>query len=223
MHLGLIVGIGPAATDYYYRSLIRIFHASGAKLELTMAHADAATLLRHQAEKNSAAQVAIYRELAGRLQAAGAEIIAITSIAGHFCIEEFKAISPLPVIDLLDEARHELTKRRLTRVGLIGTRGVMETGFYGALRGAEVIPPPPVELSAVHEAYVTMATTGTVTEAQRQIIFAAGKGLVKNAGVEAVMLAGTDLALAFDGRDPGFPTIDCAATHAAAIARAIAR
>jgi len=45
---------------------------------------------------------------------------------------------------------------------------------------------------------------------------------VKNFGVEAVMLAGTDLALPFNSVDPGFPTIDCAAIHVSAIARTLA-
>ena len=52
MHIGLIVGIGPAATDYYYRQLISAAALAGKDLELTMAHADTPNLLRHQAEGN---------------------------------------------------------------------------------------------------------------------------------------------------------------------------
>jgi aspartate/glutamate racemase len=44
MHVGLIVGIGPAATDLYYRFLITTLAARGVDLELTMAHADTPTL-----------------------------------------------------------------------------------------------------------------------------------------------------------------------------------
>ena len=45
-HIGLIGGIGPAATDYYYRKIIAAYAESGLELELTIAHADAPTLLR---------------------------------------------------------------------------------------------------------------------------------------------------------------------------------
>jgi len=223
MHLGLIVGIGPAATDYYYRYLIGAFTRAGADLELTMAHADTATLLRHQSSGDASAQVKIYSRLADRLKAAGAQTLAITSIAGHFCIREFAAVSPLPVINLLAEVDREIATRKLTKLGVIGTRLVMETCFYGAIREAKVIPPSKGTLSDVHDAYVAMAASGKVTEAQRHIFFAAGKSLVTDFGVEAVMLAGTDLALAFNDRDPGFPTIDCAAIHAAAIANVAMR
>ena len=223
MHLGLIVGIGPAATDYYYRYLIGAFTRSGIDLELTMAHADTATLLRHQSSGDVTAQIKIYTRLADRLKAAGAQTLAITSIAGHFCIREFAAVSPLPVINLLAEVDRAMTTRKLTKLGVLGTRVVMETCFYGAIREAKVIPPPKGTLSDVHDAYVAMAASGKVTEAQRQIFFAAGKRLVTDFGVEAVMLAGTDLALAFNDHDPGFPTIDCAEVHAAAIAKVALR
>lgn len=52
MHIGLIVGIGPAATNYYYRYLIAALARADQSLTLTMAHADTPTLLRHQADKN---------------------------------------------------------------------------------------------------------------------------------------------------------------------------
>ena len=51
-HIGMIVGIGPAATDYYYRYLISALAREGRDLQLTMAHADTPTLLRHHAENS---------------------------------------------------------------------------------------------------------------------------------------------------------------------------
>ena len=204
MHLGLIVGIGPAATDYYYRYLIGAFARAGVELELTMAHADTATLLRHQSSGDVSAQVKIYTRLAARLKVAGAQTLAITSIAGHFCIREFEAVSPLPLINLLTEVDREIAFRKLRRLGVIGTRVVMESGFYGAISGATVIPPPGGTLSDVHDAYVAMAASGKVTEAQRLIFFAAAQRLTADFAVEAVMLAGTDLALAFNERVPAF-------------------
>ena len=80
MHIGMIVGIGPAATDFYYRHLISAMAKEGRDLQLTMAHADTSTLLRHQTENNQEAQVAIYLQLTERLMRCGIERIAITSI-----------------------------------------------------------------------------------------------------------------------------------------------
>jgi aspartate racemase len=218
MHVGLITGIGPAATDIYYRFVIASMAARGVDLELTMAHADAPTLLRNQASGDAAAQVAIYRRLTDSLQAAGARAVAVTSIAGHFCIDAFKSVSPLPVIDMLVEIDREVERQGLRRVGILGTRVAMETRLYDAVRHAEVVAPPADVLLRVHNAYAAMAVAGTVTEAQRELFFRAGRALVADHGAEAVLLGGTDLGLAFAGRDPGFRTVDCALVHASAIA-----
>jgi aspartate racemase len=218
MHVGLIVGIGPAATDLYYRFLIATMAARGVDLELTMAHADTPTLLRNQASGNAQAQVAIYRRLTDRLQAAGAEAVAVTSIAGHFCIDAFTSVSPLRVIDMLVEVDREIQREGLRRVGILGTRVAMQTRLYGAVRHAEIIAPPTDVLLRVHDAYAAMAVAGTVTEAQRELFFHAGRALVEAQGAEAVLLGGTDLGLAFAGHDPGFRTFDCATVHASAIA-----
>lgn len=222
MHIGLIGGIGPAATDSYYRALIEAAAAQSAPLELTMAHADAPTLLRNQASDNKSAQVEIFLELAERLKAAGVQTIAVPSIAGHFCIEPFKAASPLPVVDMLQATEAALTRAGLAKVGIIGTQSAMETRLYGTIRSAEILPPAGSELMEVHEAYVAMATAGAVTDAQRATFLKASRSLIAEQGADAIMLGGTDLALVFDGQDYGFNTVDCAAVHIEAIARLIA-
>ncbi len=222
MHVGLIAGIGPAATDFYYRRIIAALAAKRVPLELTMAHADTPTLLRNQMAGDAAAQVEIYMRLSERLRAAGAQAVAVTSIAGHFCIESFKSVSPLPVVDLLTTVDGALATQGLRKVGILGTKLAMQSRFYGAARSTEVVPPKDGMLDAVHEAYIAMAASGAVTTAQRAVFFDAGRALVERQGVEAVMLGGTDLALAFAGQDPGFAVFDCAGVHADAIAEVAA-
>ncbi|HIP80500.1 MAG TPA: aspartate/glutamate racemase family protein [Kiloniellaceae bacterium] len=223
MHIGLIGGIGPAATDYYYRWLIRTFAARPEALELTIAHADSPTLLGHLAEGKAAEQAAIFERLTRRLEGAGAEAVAVTSIAGHFCIDAFKAVSPLPVIDLLSSVARRLEAARYRRVGVLGTKGAMASALYGRLKGIEVMAPAGAALDQVHQAYVDMAVSGAVSEAQRQVFFDSGRQLAEDAGAEAVLLGGTDLFLAFDGQQPGFTAIDCALLHMEDIAEEAAR
>jgi aspartate racemase len=42
--------------------------------------------------------------------------------------------------------------------------------------------------------------------------------MVDHLGAQAIVLAGTDLNLAFDGHDPGFPVIDALDVHVALLA-----
>ena len=202
MHIGLIGGIGPAATDFYYRRLIDAFARKNRALELTIVHADTPTHLSNLAADDATAQTAIYTRLTNRLVSAGAECVAITSIAGHFCIDAFKTVSPLPVVDLLSEVRGAIETRGLTRIGILGTRTVMETRFYGQITSAEILPPGGSDLAEVHQAYISMAASGFVTEDQRSIFRAVSHRLLDDQGAEAILLGGTDLA-AVEGKIKG--------------------
>ncbi|HEV2955933.1 MAG TPA: aspartate/glutamate racemase family protein [Xanthobacteraceae bacterium] len=216
MHIGLIGGIGPAATDYYCRGLIEGHAAVGRRLDLTIAHADVRELVANQGEDRRAAQAAAFLPLVKRLQAAGAQAAAVTSMGGHFCIRELEAQSPLPIVNVLDALDAAIAARRHATVGLIGNRMVMDTRAYGRITTAQVLLPDEPEREAVHRAYREMAVPGRVTPAQREVFFAAGRAL-KARGAEAIVLGGTDLFLAFDGADCGFATLDCARVHVEAI------
>src|SRR5207302_3671025 len=131
MHIGLIGGVGPAATDAYYRGLIAKSAARGRPLELTIAHADAREMVANLAAQRPDLQAAIFVRLIGRLKAAGAEAAAVTSMGGHFCIREVEAKSPLPIVNLLPALDAAIAARKLRKVGLIGTRTAMDSRAYG--------------------------------------------------------------------------------------------
>ena len=63
-----------------------------------------------------------------------------------------------------------------------------------------------------------MAQRGSCSDQERQMFFDEGARLMDR-GAEAVILAGTDLFLAFEGQDPGYPVIDGGRLHIAEIAR----
>ncbi len=120
---------------------------------------------------------------------------------------------------MISEVGRAIEQRGLRRIGILGTRTVMETRFYGGLAHAEIIPPGGPDLDAVHQAYVAMATSGVVTAAQHEVFNTVSERLLHADGVQAIMLGGTDLALAFNENDAAFPIVDCAGIHADAIAR----
>jgi aspartate racemase len=219
MHIGLIGGIGPAATDFYYRGLIERHAAANIPLNLTICHADVREMSRNMINRDPGRQAEIFARLIARLKAAGAEAAAVTSMGGHFCIGELMAISPLPLINAIPEVDAALQRRKLRRIGIIGTRTVMESGLYGGISSVEIVVPEGDTLEQVHSAYVEMATAGRVTDGQRRTFTAVGRHLCREQGAEAIMLGGTDLFLAFVGHDPGFALVDCADIHVDAIYR----
>lgn len=222
MHIGLIGGIGPAATEFYYRNLVNAHQLSGngSQLELTICHAQASDLIRNIQAGAVGEQVKVFEVLANRLSAAGADVLAVTSIAGHFCISELEKVSPIPVIDALSGLENALIENGYTKVGVLGNRVVMETRLFNSFRETQIVVPPDESLDKVHEAYMSIAVSGAVTEEQRNTIFQAGKRMCDDQGAQAVVLAGTDLFVAFDGFECGFKCVDSALVHIEAIHRA---
>lgn len=219
MHIGLIGGIGPAATEFYYRNLVRAHATAGRALELTIVQAEVRELMQNMRNNAPDQQAETFLRLVRRLRAAGAEAAAVTSIAGHFCIQELERLSPLPIINAIPALSAELRQRGLRRVGILGTRIVMQSRVYGGLSNLETVLPQGDSLDAAHDAYIAMASAGQANQQQRELLFAIGKDLCQQQGAEAIVLAGTDLFLAFDGRACGFPTIDSALVHIDALLR----
>ena len=219
MHIGLIGGIGPAATEFYYRGLIDRHAHSNTALELTIVHADVREMARNLANRDARKQAGIFAPLVARLAAAGAHVAAVTSMGGHFCIRELEPMSPLPLLNALPEVDAAIARGKFKTVGIIGTRMVMETRLHGAISSAAVVTPEGAALDEVHANYSEMAVAGRVTDAQRRAFYTAGERLCRERGAEVVLLGGTDLFLAFQGRECGFPVLDCADIHVEAIYR----
>ena len=219
MHIGLIGGIGPAATEYYYRGLIERHARAETVLELTIVHADVREFARNLANYDARNQAEIFARLVRRLAAAGAQVAAVTSMGGHFCIGELAAISPLPLLDAIPEIDAAIRRSDLKTIGILGTSTVMTSRLYGGISSARIVLPEGEALEQVHQAYIEMAMAGRVTDAQRQTFFAIGQHLCRVQGADAVMLGGTDLFLAFAGQDCGFPVLDCAEIHVEALYR----
>lgn len=215
MHIGLIGGIGPAATLVYYSALSRLAADAGRRLHLTIANADTQEMVGNLQAGNREAQALIFAGYVDQLKAGGCEAAALTSMGGHFCVNELKAISSLPIVNAVPAMDACFAERRFKRVGVLGTRAVMESGIYG-VSSAEILIPTAEELPEVQAQYFSIAASARATQQEIAFFQAAGAKLIER-GADVVLLGGTDLSVAF-ASDPGYPILDSAMIHAQAIA-----
>ena len=213
MHIGLIGGIGPAATVLYYENIVARMAANNASLQLTIAHTSVAELAANAAAQRKQQQAQEYLRVANQLAAAGAEAIAITSMGGHFCVQEFAAIAPRPLINGPDAVARHVLGKQISRIGLLGTRTVMQTKLYAALADIEVVTPTGDALQQADRDYVAIAMAGAATPEQADRLLAAGEALVREQGAQAVLLGGTDLDIVFGQVEVDYPVIDSALAH----------
>ena len=217
MHIGLIGGIGVAATVVYYQRLVAAAAERGvSKLDLTIVHGEIQELIRNNLADRRAEQAKAFLPLVERLDHAGCDCVALSSLGAHFCLDELVALSPLPIVSAVAPLDAFFAERNIKRIGLLGTRVVMRTRLYGQLvdTGAIVLDD---EIDRLGQSYQDMAVAGACTPEQRALFLDTGRRMMA-AGADAIVLAGTDLNLAFDGQDTGYPVIDALDVHVALLA-----
>ena len=215
--LGLVGGLGPGATVYYYRGVLAAHEAVGRTARLLIAHADV-NQVRAFVENGDRDGLARYlASFISSLAAGGAEMTAIVAVTPHICANELTAISPLPLIDMVSETAAEIRARGLKRIALLGTRFTVESRMFDRL-GVDVVMPKPEEIEQIHNTYMDVLFDRS-SRAQIDGLRQLARTLVARDGAEVVLLAGTDFSMVLNEHDAGFPTIDCAAVHIRAIAK----
>ena len=202
-NLGLIGGLGPGSTIHYYREL-----AKAPAGELLIIHADMQRVLGDVERGDRAGLAQYFARLIERLARGGAELAAISAVTPHICIRELQKLSVLPLVNIIDVAQEEIRSRGYKRVALFGTRFVVNSRLFGMLEGVDVLIPQQAEV--IHSAYMQIVAGETASRITLSKI-------ARELPVDAVVLAGTDLSLAFDEANTDFPHIDCTNVHIHAI------
>jgi len=214
--LGLIGGLGPDATVHYYRELIAVIDKQGRVPRLLIAHAEYDRVYKLVTAKDLDGLARYLSGLIASMAAGGAEVSAIVAVTPHICAAQLTAMSPLPLVSMLEEVPRAVRARGFKRVALLGTRFTIETRMFGCFGEIDVVMPNADEIEKIHGAYVNFVSgrgSGTDRETLRKI----AQTFVTRDGAQAVLIAGTDLSTVFTESDAGFPLIDCARVHIDAI------
>jgi aspartate racemase len=221
--VGLVGGLGVGATIHYYRCLAGEFGARGVAAGVLVSHASLDTVFRHISDGALDALAEDLLRHVDALQRAGATFAGIAAVTPHICISQVKLRAGIPVVDLIECIRVELARRSVRRLTILGARHVMQSDLFGSLPEFEVVRVPRDALELVGANYAKIVNAGMVegSGADIESIRKIAREIVRDEGLDAVVLAGTEFALAFDEGDCGFPALDSARAHLNAIVRRV--
>ncbi len=211
--LGLIGGLGVGAAIYYYRRLAEAHEKAGRRLNLAMVHAETPVVFDHVERGDRVGLARYLNSFVLRLEAAGAEMVAVPAVTPHFCVRDLMEISPLPVLNIFEPLTEELSARSVRRAAIFGTKFVIHSNLFGMVDPVEIVPWKTEEVDTIHRNYVELTRTGRGTDEQYVELSGLAAKIRERDGVDAILLAGTDLALLFDESNTNFPSVDCAAIH----------
>ena len=215
--LGLVGGLGPNATVYYYNGLIAAHKAQGRVARMLIAPADV-DYGRPLAEAGKLDELARYLNgFIDATAAGGAEMAVIVAVTPHICSAQLLPLLKIPLIDMISTVADAIRDRGLKRVALFGTRATVRSRMFGRL-GVDVVMPADDEIEFINDAYLDVVydrSTPATLDRLRELAHT----LIKRDGAEAVLLAGTDLSMVMNEQNAGFSTLDCAGVHIAEITR----
>ena len=182
-----------------------------------MVHADVRRVMNHAAAREADQLAQYLAGLLGQLARGGAEIAAIPAFSPQVCATELAALTPLPLISLLDAIVAEVKRQRLRRVALFGARVTMETQMFGRLQDVEVVTAKPDEVDRIASIYVRVVEEARASEDDYNALRWLAHTLIKRERLDTIIFAGTDLAFVFNPENTDFPQVDGARVHIKAI------
>jgi aspartate racemase len=218
--IGLLGGMSWESTATYYRLINvavkeRLGGLHSGKIVLYSVDFEEIDHLQHRGEWHKAGRA--LAEAAVRVEAAGADFLAVCTNTMHKIAPEIECAVAIPLLHIADATAEAVRASGIDRVGLLGTRFTMEQGFYrGRMAeryGVEVLIPEEAERQTIHRVIYEELCQGRVTDDSR-VAFVKIIEALADRGARGVVLGCTEIPLLVGPADSPIPVFDTTEIHA---------
>ena len=222
--IGIIGGLGPESTIDYYRSIIARYRGRSPQGEYPHIIINSLDVDKGIAMLDAGRLDDLADYLAAGLEAlvrAGADFACIAANTPHLVFDELQRRSAIPLLSIVRATSNRAKALGLTKVGLFGTGFTMRASFYPdefARAGITLVVPKASEREFIHRKYIgELLNNQFLPETKTEILSIASRMKVED-GVEALILAGTELPLLLRGSNvAGIEFLDTTVIHVEAI------
>lgn len=217
--IGLIGGMSWESSSEYYRLINQetrkqLGGLNSAKVLMYSVNHHEINELEHK--DRWAELIDIMVESARRLEKGGADFILICCNAMHKIAEQIQSSIEVPLIHIADAAAEAVKRARLSNVGLLGAKAVMEEEFFkNNLVSADlkVLIPAENDREFINDVIFNQLAYGKIVEESRERTLELIKRL-KTAGSQGVILGCTELPMLIREEDSVLPLFDTLRLHA---------
>ncbi|MDX6371287.1 MAG: aspartate racemase [Nocardioidaceae bacterium] len=225
--IGLIGGMSWHSTVEYYRlvnELVAERRGGHASAKIALQSLDFAEVRACQEADDWDGAARLLIEAAQHCELAGADLVLLCSNLMHRVADDVQDAIDVPLLHIGDAIADRALALGWSRVGLLGTRWVMEEDFYVgrlARHGLTVEVPGPEDRAETDRVIFDELTRGIVRDESRAS-YAAILARLRDQGAEAVVLGCTEIELLVRPEDAPLPVLASMRTHAeAAVAAAL--
>ncbi len=226
--LGLIGGMSWESTAEYYRIINQAINrklGGSHSCDCYLYSFDFGIIEKLQHEDKWEELAVLLTEAALTLEQAGAEIIVLCTNTMHLLSDSMVSKLSVPFLHIVDVVGEEIKRRKMHKVGLLGTKFTMEKEFYKERLhhsfGVEVIIPAPEDRNFIHEVIYHELVQGQISKKSHEHFVAIVDRLAAS-GAEGAILGCTEIPLIIKQEDCTLPLFDTTFIHAtAAVNRAL--
>lgn len=221
--IGIIGGIGPESTVEYYKLIIGAFHEKQAELgypEIIIYSADLSGLMKILEAKDWEGLTDWLLAKVVSLHRAGAEFAVIGSNTPHIVFDQVAARSPIPMLSIIKETGKKAQEKGFKRLGLLGTRFTMESGFFKRPfedQGMTIFVPEKDDQELIHHRLFSEIELGIIKDSTREELLAIVKKIIDLHFIDALILGCTELPLILTRDYYGISFLNTTAIHAESI------
>ena len=218
--IGLIGGMSWESTAEYYRIINKTVKERLGGLhsaKILLYSVDFSEIANLQTEGRWQEATKFICDAAQRIERGGADCVLICTNTMHKMAPEVQSSVTIPLLHIADTTAMEIKKRRIKRVGLLGTKYTMEEDFYKNRLvndyDLDVFVPPEDGRTIVNRVIYEELCLGKVAKESRnqfqEIIHD-----FNTRGVEGVILGCTEISLLINQEDSPLPLFDTTTIHA---------
>ena len=218
--IGVVGGTGPESTIDYYRRFLATWARRGpvgTYPRVIIDSVEGGGVISGLAEGRFGDVAEVLVEAVEELAAAGVGAALLASNASHLAYERVAARSPVPLIHIVDVARAAAEAGGHRRLGLFGTRFVVESPLYPdrfSPAGIEIVIPDEADRAWIGRVYLEELVRGVILDATRDRLVEIAAGMGDRDGIDGLILGGTELALTLtEPSYAGLPVLNTAQIH----------
>lgn len=223
----MIGGLGPESSIDYYRSILagyrsRTNNRGYPQIIINSLDVDKGiAMLDANRQDELADYLAVGVEAVAR---AGADLGFIAANTPHLVFDEVQRRSAIPLLSIVRATADRARMLGLKKVGLFGTGFTMRADFYPKefeRAGIALVTPKEAEREYIHAKYIGELLKNQFLPETSSEILRIARRMKSEEGVEAIVLAGTELPLLLRGVDAEFNFLDTTLIHVDAIVDAL--
>ena len=196
--LGILGGLGPMASAYFYELLIAHTKAACDQDHIDIilnSHAttpDRTAFITGVSDDNP---LTVMVEDIRRMTTYGADLVAIPCNTAHYFYDKLKASTDLPILNIMEETAAHLAARGVKKAGILATDGTVITGAYDRYlnaHGIDCLRPQQDDQKTVMRIIYDEIKNGKAPDLDA---FLAVSAHLHDAGAEVLILGCTELSL----------------------------